>query len=508
MRTITHFLARKRVASTSAALAPLGPSKAGPGAEDRSEPTLADIAARVGGKNEELRNLLIDADRRIGALDDLRDVFRNLAEPMGSALQALEQEKADNVTLRNSLAELRAAHESVCSEFSALEKRSAELESAGEELRRQLALAQEATCGLERDKTELTNEIVALREETTNLKSQLAHGAAHSGPLSEANQILVDHANSANKRIVELQSEGALIRQKLVSLENEKRSLQTALDQKLAEKSRLSRRLTESENALTAARARLDQMDISLAAAENERATLATDRDEADERHQTEAYALNLQLEALSSRAATGEKLLSQARQMLDTRTEVVRSLERKVVEATIARNATEEVVERLTAGRDALDGKTRELEQERASLMERCNRLTETLNARETSLTHAGEKIKSLTDRIAEIEVNAGSYQAKTDRRIDELNASLQRERVELAAVQGALETARRDYARLQRDMLAGREAPRRKRSPRLEEVSKEPSKSRNGSGDGRGPKSIEAEPEVDGAAEPSSTR
>jgi chromosome segregation ATPase len=469
---------------------------------------LADIAARMGGKNEELRNLLIDAHRRICALDDLRDVFRNLAEPMGSALQALEQEKADNVTLRNSLVELRAAHESVCSEFSALEKRAAELESAGEELRRQLALAQEATCGRERDKTELTSEIVALREEATNLKSQLAHGAAHSGPLSEANQILVDHANSANKRIVELQSEGALMRQKLVSLENEKRSLQTALDQTLAERSRLSRRLIESENALTASRARLEQIDISLAAAENERATLTTERDEANERHQSEAYALNLQLEALSSRAATAEKLLSQARQTLDTRTEVVRSLERKVVEATNARDVTEEVVERLTAARDALDGKTRELEQERASLMERYNSLAETLKARETSLTHAGEKIKSLTDRIAEIEGNAGSYRAKTDRRIDELNASLQRERVELAVAQGTLETARRDYARLQRDMLPGREAPRRKRSPRLKEVSKEPSKSTKGSGDGRGPRSVEAEPEVSGAAESSSTR
>ena len=55
------------------------------------------------------------------------------------------------------------------------------------------------------------------------------------------------------------------MREKLLLLENDKRSLQTALDQTLAETSRLSRRLTESENALTAARARLEQMDISLA---------------------------------------------------------------------------------------------------------------------------------------------------------------------------------------------------------------------------------------------------
>ncbi|MFZ1094072.1 MAG: hypothetical protein WAN75_33500, partial [Xanthobacteraceae bacterium] len=136
------------------------------------------------------------------ALDDLREVFRNLAEPMGSALQALEQEKTDNVTLRNSLAELRAAHESVCSEFSALKKRAAELESAGEELRRQLALAQEATRRLERDKTELTSEIVAVRAELANLESQLAQDTAHDRALSEANQILVDHANSTDKRIV------------------------------------------------------------------------------------------------------------------------------------------------------------------------------------------------------------------------------------------------------------------------------------------------------------------
>jgi len=126
------------------------------------------------------------------------------------------------------------------------------------------------------------------------------------------------------------------MREKLL-LENGKRSLQTALDQTLAETSRLSRRLIESENALTAARARLERMDISLAAAENERATLAAARDEADERHRSEAYALNLQLEALRSRAATAEELLSQVRQTVVTHTEEVRVLERKVVEATIS---------------------------------------------------------------------------------------------------------------------------------------------------------------------------
>src|SRR5256886_7054743 len=192
MRTISDFLARKGVGSTSfpsPASAKILPSRG----EQRSEPTFADIGARVGEENETLRNLLIDTDRRIGALDDLKDAFRNLVEPIGSALQALEHEMSDNVGLRNALAELRAGHESVRSEFSALEKRAAELESAGEELRRELTLAQQAVRGLEGDKTELTSEIVAVRAGIPQIEGPIALDTANGRALSEANQILVDH---------------------------------------------------------------------------------------------------------------------------------------------------------------------------------------------------------------------------------------------------------------------------------------------------------------------------
>jgi predicted nucleic acid-binding Zn-ribbon protein len=354
MRTISDFLGRKGVASTSAAYAVPASAKSGSrGAEEVHETTFTDIGTRVGEDNETLRNLLIDTDRRIGALDDLKAAFRSLVEPIGAALQALEQEKTENFGLRNALADLRTGHDSLRGDYSAVEKRATELESAGEELRRDLTLVQQTARGLEADKAELASEIVAARAEIANLESQLAQEAANGRALSEANQILLDHSNAADKRIVELQSETAQTREKLLLLENDKRSLQTALDQTLAETSRLSRRLTESENGLTAARARLEQMDISLAAAENERATLATARDESNERHQSETYALNLRLEALRSRAATAEQLLAEVRQTLVGRTEEIRGLERKVVEASIVRTNTEKTVERLTTARD-----------------------------------------------------------------------------------------------------------------------------------------------------------
>jgi len=146
-------------------------------------------------------------------------------------------------------------------------------------------------------------------------------------------------------------------------------------------------------------------MEANLAAAEVERAALSAARDEAS----SEAHTLNRRIEAIRSRAATAEKLLSEARQSLVARAEEVRIAERKTAEATIARNTTQKLVEQLTAARDALEGKTKELERGRASLIERSHILAETVKARETALGQAEQEIKSLTDRIAEIEFDAG---------------------------------------------------------------------------------------------------
>jgi crescentin len=508
MGTISDFLGRKGVASAPLPVPPSPNQRDTDSTAQHDERTFADLGARMGEGNEALRNLLIDTDRRITALDDVKDAFRNLVEPIGTALQALEQENSDNFGLRNTLAELRTNHEAVRAEFQALEKKAAELTSDNQSVRRELALVQQAARGLESDRAELTSEVVAARAEIANLESQLAQETANARALGEANQIFADHADSTDKRIVELQADCTLTREKLSLLETDKRSLQTALDQTLAESSRLSRRLAES--ALAAARTRLEQMEIGLASAENERTALCAARDETNERHQSEGYALNLRFEAMRSRAGTAEKLLSEVRQSLVARTEEIRVTERKVVEATIARNATEKTVERLAAARDALDTKVKELEQARTTLTERLNGLSETVKARETSLAHAEQKIKSLTDQVDQLEYETRTHRVKAAKRVEDLNEALQRARVEFAVAQGALETTRRDYARLQRGLSAeqavqqsGAEVDGPSDAPKP----KEPSRAKNGKSAGRSAKAMEAKPD-DAAGEPTAPR
>ena len=74
-----------------------------------------------------------------------------------------------------------------------------------------------------------------------------------------------DQYDATEKLISELEGELAAAREKLALLEDEKRSLQNAVDQALNETARLTRRLTESENTLTATRAQLGKVEASFA---------------------------------------------------------------------------------------------------------------------------------------------------------------------------------------------------------------------------------------------------
>jgi crescentin len=248
-----------------------------------------------------------------------------------------------------------------------------------------------------------------------------------------------------------------------VLLEDEKNTLQTAVDHGLNEIARLTRRLTESENALTATRAQLGKVEASFAETYAERGRLSAALDEAKEQHQSERNTMNMRLDALQSRAATAERLLSEARQNLIARTEEVRAFDRKAVEATIARNNAEKRLAQIEAAHETRERQLKELEQTRTALTERSGVLTKTLKTRETSLARAEERITSLTERNAHLEADVQVSRTQIEKRVEDLNASLQRERMERAVVEGALEAARKDNARLQSEVGALRSALRR---------------------------------------------
>src|ERR1019366_6141043 len=225
----------------------------------------------------------------------------------------------------------------------------------------------------------------------------------------------------------------------------------------------LTRRLTESENTLTATRAQLGKVETNYAEAYAERGRLGAALDDAKEQHQAERNSLNMRLDALQSRSTTAERLLSEARQNLIARTEEVRAFDRKSVEATIARNNSEKRLAQIEAAHEARERQIKDLEQSRTALTERNNAATKTLKTREIALARAEEKIAALTERNGHLEADVQVSRTNIEKRVEDLNSALQRERMERAVAEGALEAARKDNTRLQSEGAALRSTLRR---------------------------------------------
>jgi chromosome segregation ATPase len=87
---------------------------------------------------------------------------------------------------------------------------------------------------------------------------------------------------------------------------------------------------------------------------------------------------------------------------------------------------------------------------------MERGAALTRAYTVKEAALVRAEDTIAALNEQIAALEAARASEKQAADQRIEELGASLRREQMQCSVVEGALETARKDFARLMREAVA----------------------------------------------------
>ena len=431
--------------------------------EPRPAETITDVGSRIGEENEALRNMLSDTARKIGELDELKESFDKIVTPFNSALRALEQEKSQTLALSGMLNESRTAYETLRAEFYRVDRQATALEADIETLRVDYELSREANRSLESTQLELTNEISNHRAQISELEHRLAQETTEHRALIENHRTLREQYDSAEKRNMELEGDIADVRERLALVDDDKRSLQIAVDKALDETARLSHTLTETENTLAATRAQLSKVEANFAETYAERGQLAVALDEVREQRQAEHNSLNMRLEALVSRAATAERLLAETRQNMIMRTEEVRAFDRKAVEATIARNNAEKRLAQVEGMHEMRESHIKDIEKARTALAERNNSMTKALKAREAALVRAEEKIAALTERNGHLEADVQVSRTNIEKRVEDLNSALQRERMERAMIEGALEATRKDNSRLQSEVASLRSVLRR---------------------------------------------
>jgi chromosome segregation ATPase len=414
------------------------------------------LGAQLGGENESLRNLLLDANAKIGELDGIKNAVGKLVDPVSKALRAFEAEKSEKISLQTVLNNTRTAYGKLRNEVAELEKKANFSEKECQALRQELTTTQNLLRTLEATKAEIAIDIAARRAQIVDLEARLAQETGEGKALREENRRLDERFSAADKRVMALESELNGARQRLLMLEDEKRAQQISLDKISAEAARTSRKLAETEASLTATQGRLRHVEGTVADMTTERTRLAGALDEANERHEHELTTQRMRFDALQARASASEKLLGEAREHLLARADEIRIYDRRAGELALERDALQARVADLEAERIQRESQFKEVDQARATLIERSTALARAFTAKEAALTRAEDTIAALNEQIAALEAARATEKQATDQRIEELSTSLRREQMQCSVVEGALETARKDFARLMREAMA----------------------------------------------------
>ena len=101
-------------------------------------------------------------------------------------------------------------------------------------------------------------------------------------------------------------------------------------------------------------------------------------------------------------------------------------------------------------------DSQIRDLEETRATLVEQNETLLKAIGTRESAFNRAQEKILAQSDMIELLENQLRAAGEATALQLEELEAQLQRERLERSMAEGALDAGRKDIARLLRELAA----------------------------------------------------
>jgi chromosome segregation ATPase len=458
--TLLGFKATAETTPGSAAAVPqnLAPEK--PAAEHEAleldQELFFPVATQLGEENETVRNLLIDAEHKISELDTIKRSINKLVDPVSKTLRAFEETKHQKISLQALLNKTRTAYHKQRIELAALEKRAATLDGDCTRLRDLMTVAQQRVGALENTKAELSADLAARRAQITELQGIVQQQSADLQATREENRRFLERITTVEHHAVRLEAEASAAQQNLQLSEQERQTVKAQLEKSLAETAQLSRKLLDAGKALAASQKRLSQIEAAFGEAQTERARLSSALDEANERYRADMAALNTRHEALSARAALSEKLLEEARQTLTARADEISAFDRRVAEATLARRAVEGRITEMEQSLAEREAEIKALNAAQAGLAEQNATLSQAITARESAYLRAEEKIQEQAELIQLLESQLRGAREANELQVEDLNAQLQRERLERNMAEGALEAGRKDIARLLREVAA----------------------------------------------------
>ncbi len=414
------------------------------------------MGSQFGSDNETLRNLLLDANAKIGELDTIKAAVGRLADPVGKTLRALEAEKSEKVSLQTVLNNTRTAYGKLRNKVADLEAKLAASDAECQTLRQNSANIESQLRTADATTATLTADLSACRAQISDLDNRLAKETGHANALHEQNRRLDEQLTLADKRTIALEYDLNGTRQRLLLADDEKHLQRSMLDKANADVARLARKLAETETALGVTNTRLRQVEDNFTILNTERAQLATSFEEAKESHEREIGSQRMRFDALQARATATEGLLVEAREHLLARAEEIRNAERLAAETAKQRDTLQSMVSELQVAVATKESLFREADESRLTLLGKGAALARAYNGKEAALAQAETAIAAMGDKIGVLQSVHATEKRASEMEIEQLRAALRAEKMERATADGALATARKDLNRLLREVMA----------------------------------------------------
>ena len=405
----------------------------------------ADLLETVGRENEGLRHRCEEVVRKVEEAATLRQDLAAVFGHVDIILKDLERTKAALAQRTAALAAERdASHD--------MKARHRQLFSDHDQLRDEnVTLLGERQKHLE-SSSETETQLHTLHETLAEKSKHLADLTRRSeGERERLAQVEIDvrgareEMQRADDLIFSLQSDFSAARDHATLVEEDNKTLQANLSDARQQIARHARRENETQVILTANKQRIDDLELMIGSERSEHVkTRGLFQGESTSRR-AEVSSLQVRLDAMSTRAEANDRLLGETRSQLHTKIEELRKAERRIQELQTASGPLDTRVAGLEQDNRALKQQVAELEAMQLTLTGHTDVLVKSIRAKDKDAVNHKQKIEALTDRY-HVEMNRNEEEReRLQQTIARLGEQLEKEKLDRAMAEGALDVARK---------------------------------------------------------------
>ncbi len=416
----------------------------------------------IGQRDEAIRQRISEMQDRLEDMKSLSGEFLAIVSPIEDIAAELPKATARIIELENALAQARQSVAELRQENASLAGRSATLTQ-------DLTAAQARAAAAERDlgthQEELAEVRVLLRDRelaVEDFERRLFAESEQATALAGECKALRQEAQAADAALSRSEHELGAARERASLIEADNVRLNQLAGELTAQIGDLQSRLQEVEAARETERQAKQGLEDRLALEGEARQRAEAQLEVETNAFRTERATFAMKLDAVRHRSATSDQILARLRTQLREQEEAMRSNERTLKEALIARASTDRRLEALKDDLSLQGERFLKLQKARDEFAARCEMLSKAISAKDVQLSQATTRAAGLEDRIEQLTFRLDAQRLELEAANRRLAEELDNERSERALLQGALEIARESRAQLKKQHDALKRASR----------------------------------------------